>query len=136
MPYDLSIIKEVIPSLVDTTMNRFLINIPSLDENKSAVFNLSKGSASGPDGFGGVFYHTHRHIIHHDVTNDVLDFFKTCWILHKHNSNTLILLPKTRYSNTMNNFRPIALGNFKFKRIIKILVDMLVTFMPNLVSME
>ncbi|XP_060196130.1 uncharacterized protein LOC132625487 [Lycium barbarum] len=47
-----------IPVLVDQNRNDLLCQMPSIDEVKKAVFNLSGSSASGPDGFPGVFYQT------------------------------------------------------------------------------
>ncbi|XP_058752220.1 uncharacterized protein LOC131625373 [Vicia villosa] len=117
---DLSMVDECIPNLVDSNMNNFLISIPSADEVKKVVFNLSKDSAPGPDGFGGVFYHTYWSIIKHEVIAAVTQFFTTGWILPKYNSNNIILLPKFKDADTMESFRPIALANFKFKIITKI----------------
>lgn len=97
-------------------MNDSLTKIPSHDEIKQADFNLKKDSALGPDGFGGVFYHTFWPII-----------------LLKYNSNTIILLPKTNDVDTMNMFRLISLANFKFKIISKIIGDKLSIFMSTLV---
>jgi len=37
------------------------------------------------------------------------------------NSNNLVLIPKTLNSDTISQFRPIAMPNFKFKIISKIL---------------
>lgn len=42
VPQDLSMMDDVIPSMVDTNMNHFLIGIPYLNEVKMVVFNLRK----------------------------------------------------------------------------------------------
>lgn len=42
VPQDLSMMDDVIPSMVDTNMNHFLIGIPSLNEIKMVVFNIRK----------------------------------------------------------------------------------------------
>lgn len=47
-----------------------------------------------------------------------------------------MMLPKTNDADTMDEFRPITLSNFKFKIITKIIIDRLVSFMPTLVSLE
>jgi len=53
-----------------------LIKCPDFSEIKNVVFNLNGNSAPGPDGFGGVFYHSCWEIIGTDVCNDVQQFFK------------------------------------------------------------
>ncbi|XP_058782945.1 uncharacterized protein LOC131657578 [Vicia villosa] len=114
-------ITDIIPSLVSETMNATLTAIPSVDEIKAAVFGLRKDSAPGPDGFGGVFFHTYWNIISNDVCNAVWQFFKEGWIPQNYNANLIILIPKSKDADSMENFRPIALANFKFKIISKII---------------
>ncbi|XP_058775611.1 uncharacterized protein LOC131649884 [Vicia villosa] len=133
---DFSMVDEVIPDLVNADMNRFLTSIPSEEEIKNAVFKLNKDGAPGPDGFGGIFYHTYWSIIKKEVIDAVIQFFKTGWILPKYNSNNIILLPKHKEADTMESFRTIALANFKFKILSKILSDRLATLMPSLISVE
>lgn len=86
---------------------------------------MNKDSAPGPDGFGGIFYYTYWSIIKQDVTSAVIQFFKSGWILPKYNFNNIILLPKYKGVDSMDSFRPIALANFKFKIITKIMSDRL-----------
>lgn len=45
-------------------------------------------------------------------------------------------MPKSKGGDSLDQYQPIALSNFKFKIISKILADMLVILMPNLVSHE
>jgi len=52
-----------------------LIKCPDFLEIKTVVFNLNGNSAHGPDGFGGVFYHSWCDIIETDVCNIVQQFF-------------------------------------------------------------
>jgi hypothetical protein len=48
----------------------------------------------------------------------------------------LIIIPKTDNAVSIDKFRPIALANFKFKIISKVLADMLAQIMPAIVSKE
>jgi hypothetical protein len=50
------------------------------------------------------------------------------------NSNLLILLPKVPGADRLDNFRPIALANFQFKVITKILADRLGPIAATIVS--
>jgi len=47
-----------IPELVSSAENMMLIKCSDFLEIKTVIFNLNGNSASGPDGFGGVFYHS------------------------------------------------------------------------------
>jgi len=60
-----------VPILVSFEENMMLMKCPDFLEIKNVVFNLNGNSAPGPDGFGGVFYHSCWDIIGTDVCNAV-----------------------------------------------------------------
>jgi hypothetical protein len=127
---------EVIPSLITTEVNALLTMLPSLQEIKAAVFALNKDSAPGPDGFGAYFFQHFWEIIQTDVCNAVLEFFTTSWILPGFNSNIITLLPKNPNASSIDQYRPIAMANFKFKIISKIIADRLALILPTIISEE
>jgi hypothetical protein len=133
---DNNLIEEVIPNLLNDDLNRLLTLTPSHAEIKNVVFALNRNSAPGPDGFGAIFFQTLWDIIHTDVINDVLQFFQTGWILPNYNSNTMVLIPKSSNADVVEQFRPIAMANFKFKIISKIIADRLAIIMPSIISPE
>jgi len=49
---------------------------PNYLEIKNVVFNLNGNRARGPDGFGGVFYHSCWEIIETNVCKTIQQFFK------------------------------------------------------------
>ena len=51
-------IGSYIPELVSSEENTMLIKCPDILEITTVVFNLNGNRAPGPDGFGGVFYHS------------------------------------------------------------------------------
>jgi hypothetical protein len=110
--------------------------LPSHQEIKAAVFALNKDSAPGPDGFSAFFFQQYWDIVKSDVINAVLEFFTTSWILPGYNSNVIALLPKTSSATSIDQYRPIAMANFKFKIISKIIADRLANIMPSLISEE
>ncbi|MCH80548.1 ribonuclease H protein [Trifolium medium] len=128
--------EQVIPNLVTDDVNAILTMLPSHEEIKAAVFSLNKDSAPGPDGFGAFFYQEYWDIVKKDVINAVLQFFVSSWILPGYNSNIIALIPKTPDALSIDQFRPIAMANFKFKIISKILADRLAAIMPSIVSEE
>jgi hypothetical protein len=128
--------EEVIPNLVSDEVNSILTMLPSKDEIKAAVFALNKDSAPGPDGFGAFFFQHYWDIVSKEVINVVLEFFTTSWILPGYNSNIIALLPKTPEASSIDQYRPIAMANFKFKVISKIIADRLASIMPSIISEE
>ncbi|GAU38423.1 hypothetical protein TSUD_396030 [Trifolium subterraneum] len=110
--------------------------LPSHQEVKAVVFALNRDSAPGPDGFGALFFHHFWDIVSSDVINAVFEFFTSSWILPGFNSNIIALLPKTPDATSIDQYRPIAMANFKFKIISKILADRLASIMPSLISEE
>jgi len=48
--------EEVIPNIITKETNALLIELPSQQEIKVAVFSLNKDNPPGPDGFGAFFY--------------------------------------------------------------------------------
>jgi hypothetical protein len=128
--------EEVIPNLVTPDINSVMTMLPSSDEIKAAVFGLNKDSAPGPDGFGAFFFKHYWEIVKVDVMNAVMEFFSTSWILPGFNSNIIALIPKSPDASTIAQYRPIAMANFKFKIITKIIADRLASILPNLISDE
>jgi hypothetical protein len=122
--------------LVNDDTNAILTVLPSHSEIKAAVFALNKDSALGPNGFGAFFYQHYWDIVKADVINAVLEFFTSSWILPGFNSNIIALLPKFPEAASIDQYRPIAMANFKFKIISKILADRLASIMPTIISEE
>jgi hypothetical protein len=111
---DSRLAEEVIPNLVTEEVNALLTVLPSHIEIKADVFSLNKDSAPGPDGFGAFFFQHYWDIVKNDVVNAVLQFFSTSWIMPGFNSNIIALLPKSSDASSIDQYRPIAMANFKF----------------------
>jgi hypothetical protein len=92
--------------------------------------------APRPDAFGACFFQTYCDIVHKDVENVVFELLTIDWILPNFNDNTIILIPKTSYVDPIEKFMLIALVNFKFKILSKILADRLATIFSNIISKE
>lgn len=128
------LVEEVIPKLIDDNTNKLLTMLLTKAEIKAAVFNLNKYGAPGPDGFGGFFFQTYWDIIQKDFTDAILQFFKSSWILPNFNANTLNLIPKHSNAVRVEHYRPIAMANFKFKVISKIIANRLASILPSIIS--
>ncbi|XP_019425135.1 PREDICTED: uncharacterized protein LOC109334017 [Lupinus angustifolius] len=56
------------------------------------------------------------------------------WLLPNMNSNSVILIPKSPNADKIEDFRPIALANFQFKIITKVLADRLSLIASRIIS--
>ncbi|XP_058781014.1 uncharacterized protein LOC131655124 [Vicia villosa] len=133
---DTGLVQRVIPRLVNETTNELLTRIPNDSEIYNAITSLNIDSAPGPDGYGAFFYVHYWDIVKTDVLNATKQFFLHNWILPNYNANNVVLIPKTNDANCIEQFRPIAMANFKFKIISKILADRLGSILPNIISNE
>ncbi|KAK3218616.1 hypothetical protein Dsin_012586 [Dipteronia sinensis] len=124
---DLSIVNDVIPSLVTAVENAFLTSIPFADVIHDAVFVMDDASSPRPDGFSGRFYQRCWDVVGSDVVLTVHDFFITGVIFLDLNSIFIILLSKQRDLISIDQFQPIVLSNFLFKISSKILADCLIS---------
>ncbi|XP_070031692.1 uncharacterized protein [Nicotiana tomentosiformis] len=64
-----------VPSMVTMDQNLELNRLPTIEEVRAAIFELSEESASGPDGFTGLFYQTCWDVIGVDIHNMGLHFY-------------------------------------------------------------
>jgi len=128
------LIDKTVPTLVTVEENNMLTLMPAVDEIKKAVFDMNADGAPGPDGFGGYFYQHFWDIVAADVVSSVQEFFCTGVIIPNLNSNILVLIPKIPGAASMTDFRPIALANFQFKIITKILADRLAIICMRIIS--
>ncbi|XP_026433635.1 uncharacterized protein LOC113331064 [Papaver somniferum] len=120
-------------SLIERKM---LDAIPSLDEIKSAVFDLGANSAPGPDGFSGCFYRHCWDIIQQDLHSAIVHAWTSKSIPKGSNSSLIILIAKVRGADSLRKYRPIGLSNFFFKIFTKILATRLGRVLNKLVSEE
>jgi len=118
-----TLIDEIIPSLVIEADNHMLLRLPLSLEIKEVVFSLNGDGAPGPDGFGSHFYQTFWDIVGADLVNSILEFFLEGRLPANINSNMIVLIPKVPGAKSMGEYRPIALANFQFKIVTKIVAD-------------
>ncbi|XP_019459917.1 PREDICTED: uncharacterized protein LOC109359677 [Lupinus angustifolius] len=129
-----NLIQSVVPNLVSMGDNIMLTLAPTSEEIRAAVFTMNGDGAPGPDGFGGCFYQNFWEIVASDVYKSVSQFFLRDWLLPNLNSNSVVLIPKSPSVDRIEDFRPIALANFQFKVITKVLAERLVVIAPKIIS--
>ncbi|KAL6204731.1 hypothetical protein ACLB2K_021998 [Fragaria x ananassa] len=133
-PRNLDEVCSVIHSLVTNAENDWLTVIPSTEEIKNAVFAMDPSSAPGLDRFPGCFYQSCWDIVGWNVVACVRQFFLQNWLLPNINCNFLVPLPKVQDAHEITQFRPIALANFLFKIIPKILASRLGPIAARIIS--
>ncbi|XP_062014434.1 uncharacterized protein LOC133730954 [Rosa rugosa] len=125
---------DFVDPVVTTNMNVKLTELITLQEVKDAVFDLGATKALGPDGFSGVFYQSQWDTVRSIIHEAALQHQSTSSLLQVMNQSHLALIPKVKAPVTASQFRPIALCNFSYKILTKILVNRLKTFMPCLIT--
>ncbi|XP_019237891.1 PREDICTED: uncharacterized protein LOC109218029 [Nicotiana attenuata] len=132
-PSDFSLLNNV-PSIVIMEQNLELSRLLTIEEVRIAVFELSGESASGIDGFTGLFYQTCWDVIGADIYNMVLHFYGGAALPKSITHTNLLLVPKKPRVETFSDLRRISLSNFINKVLSRVLHDRLEIFLPSLIS--
>ncbi|VFQ82730.1 unnamed protein product, partial [Cuscuta campestris] len=111
-----------------------LTALPTLEEVKNAIWNLDSNSASGPDGYNGVFFRTTWDIIKEDMLKASQEFFLGFAIPHAFGSTLITLIPKKDCPKSFDDYRPISLSTFMSKVNTKILACRLKIILPKIIS--
>lgn len=80
------------------------------------------------------FFLKYWNIIAKDVIKVVVQFFRSGWLLPNWNANIVVLIPKIPEAERIDQYRPIALANFKFKIITKVLANRLAFIASKIIS--
>nr|XP_016471965.1 PREDICTED: uncharacterized protein LOC107794026 [Nicotiana tabacum] len=123
-----------VPTMVTMEQNMELCRFPTIKEVNGAVFALGGESASGPDGFTGLFYQSCWDIVGEDIFNMLQQFYVGASLPKSITHTNLVLLPKKPQVQTFYDLRPISLSNFINKVIFRVLHDRLETILPSLIS--
>ncbi|KAK4381010.1 Retrovirus-related Pol polyprotein from type-2 retrotransposable element R2DM [Sesamum angolense] len=102
---------------------RAIIRPVTSDEVKTTFFDIEEDKAPGPDGFSSGFFKAAWPVVGEEVSNAIIDFFKTGRLLKQLNATLLTLIPKVRNPHSVAEFRPISCCNVTYKVITKILVS-------------
>ncbi|XP_056848360.1 uncharacterized protein LOC130498784 [Raphanus sativus] len=90
--------------------------------------------AGGPDGYSAEFFTACWSIIGPEVTDAILEFFRSGKLLKQWNAANLVLIPKKPNASHPSEFRPISCLNTVYKVISKLLATRLQEILPLMVS--
>lgn len=94
-------------------------------------FSLPRNKTSGPDGYSAEFFIACWSVVGYEVTEAVLEFFRSGSLLRQWNATTLVLIPKSPNAARTTEFRPISCLNTVYKVISKLLASRLQSLLLN-----
>ena len=109
-----------------------LQNDLSVFEIETAISQMAKGKAPGPDGLSVEFYTRCWPIVKHDFVNLLNQMYSTQSIDNRTKSGFITLIYKKGTKTKISNYRPISLLNYDLKIFTKCLTNRLKPFMTNL----
>ncbi|KAL6570168.1 hypothetical protein OROMI_014682 [Orobanche minor] len=95
----------VIPNIICNNVNSSLCSVPTIEEIKSAVFDIDGDSVAGPDGFNANFFQNCWDIVWRDVVEAVLDFFNGNPMPRGFCTTTITLIPKNNNPQSWKDYR-------------------------------
>ncbi|KAK4383215.1 hypothetical protein Sango_2797700 [Sesamum angolense] len=76
---------------------RAIIRPVTIDEVKTTFFDIEEDKAPGPDGFSSGFFKAAWPVVGEEVSNAIIEFFKTGRLLKQLNATLLTLIPKNAF---------------------------------------
>ena len=101
-------------------------------EIETAISQMAKGKAPGPDGLSVEFYTRCWPMVKHDFVNLLNQMYSTQSIDNRTKSEFITLIYKKGPETKISNYRPISLLNYDLKIFTKCLTNRLKPFMTNL----
>jgi hypothetical protein len=114
--------------------NQNLVAPVTMEEIQTALNQMDPLKALRPDEFPACFFPKNWKILHQEVCDAIKCFFETCKLDASINSTVVALIPKTKNSISVIEFRPISLCNVVYKILLKILANRLKVILPCIIS--
>ncbi|CAM8940407.1 unnamed protein product [Rhodiola kirilowii] len=119
---------------ISKEMNSWLLQDVSEDEIKKAVFSLGPLKAPGVDGFPALFYHKFWDRVKGDVVKEVRKFWTDGVLDEKANRTLIVLIPKKKDADRIEDWRPISLCTVAVKIITKLIATRLQPILSQVIS--
>ena len=131
IPNDLD---DLISPCLSDDDREMLVTIPSPKEIREVLFSMGSNKAPGPDGMSTLFNKFYWNIIGGEVVEAVSSFFIKGFMLRELNHSFIVLKSKNSNTTTVQQYRPISLGNVLYKIISKLLANRLKRVLDKIVS--
>jgi hypothetical protein len=125
--------KDDIPQVTDKE-NENLIQPFTESKIKITIFQMEHNKAPGTDGFPAEFYQVFWELIKYVLLALFNDFHSGTLPLCSLNFGTIILLPKCKEANIIQQYRPICLLNVSFKIFTKVATNRLTSVAQKVIN--
>ncbi|KAL9663454.1 hypothetical protein QQ045_018840 [Rhodiola kirilowii] len=123
-----------VPKRVTFSQNALLTQPYTEREITEALFQLCPSKAPRLDGFHAGFYQSNWSTLKHDFITSCLVALNDSIILPHVNDTLIVLLPKQKNANKMEQFRPISLTTVIAKTVAKAIVNRLQQILSEVIS--
>ena len=125
---------DTVTPKITPDMQQVLGNDFSVEEIKTALFQMAPTKAPEPGGMNALFYQKLWHVVGNTIVNTVLDFLKFGHMVPKINHTHIVLIPKIKAPEKISDFHPISFCNVIYKIISKVLAYRLKQILPHIIS--
>ncbi|RVW75000.1 LINE-1 reverse transcriptase-like [Vitis vinifera] len=106
------------------------------EEVHSALMDMNRDKAPGPDGFTGAFWQFCWEFVKEEVLEMFKDFHEQKAFLKSLNTTFLVLIPKKGGAEELGDFRPISLVGGLYKLLAKVLANRIKNVVGRVVSSD
>ncbi|KAL9687617.1 hypothetical protein QQ045_032022 [Rhodiola kirilowii] len=115
-------------------MNNMLLAPFTEGEVKRALFQMHPIKAPGLDGFSALFYQSNWEVVGNDITRVALNCLNGEVLESGLNETLIVLIPKVKKVERVEDLKPISLCNVVMKFITKALANRLKEILPSIIS--
>ena len=134
MSYNFSLVSEFTGSFLSEEERNWMGRQMFDEDVRTGLWALKPFKALRPDGLHAGFYQHFWHEVGKSVCEEVKAIFKDGLVLDHLNDMLVMLIPKCKSPESLNNYRPISLCNSVYKIVSKILVERTRSYLNKLVS--
>jgi len=131
---DFSSVIDVINPSISANDNDLLTAPFNKVEFRDAIFSMHPDKCSGPDGYSLGFYQHFWTLCNDDIFKECCEWLDTGQFPPDLNITNIALIPKGSSQVSMKDWRPIALCNFLYKIISKVLANRLKNVLSQCIS--
>jgi hypothetical protein len=128
-------ILDHIDSRVNPAMNELLCKEFTTKEVEEALESIGDLKAPGLDGMPSIFYKKCWDIVGEKITAEVLNVLNGGPMPEGWNDTSVVLIPKVKNPESMNDLRPISLCNVVYKLVSKVLANRLKQILPEIIAL-
>nr|KYP34061.1 Transposon TX1 uncharacterized [Cajanus cajan] len=136
LPGEIHPITDTLDCKISQLDNDQLIKPLSKDEIRTALFQMHKDKAPGPDDFNPGFYKRFWEVCGEDILSSCNSWLEAGVLPPHINDVVIALIPKCPNPSNMKELRPIALCNVIYKILSKALANRLKPLLHKCVSVE